>query len=325
MKEIKALVSRNIKLFFKDKGLFFTSLITPLILLVLYTTFLRRVMLLGVSGVCEQNGMFNSLVLRAGQSPVKFDPAKVRDFVKPEYIRILNGLVGGQLISSLLSVSCVTVAFCSNMLIVQDKISGARFDLDVSPVRPWKLSLSYFAASAAVTLLVCLFALSVGLIYIAVQGWYLAFSDVLLLIADVVLLVLFGTSLSSVINFFLTSQGQVSAVGTIVSSGYGFISGAYMPISQFGTVLQHLISLLPGTYGTVLLRSHAMSGPFRALLDGGLPREAVRAAEDAVDCRLRFFGKSVSAPTMYAVLVGAVLFFGAAYLLLNVKKYRKKA
>ena len=36
-----ALVKRNTKLYFKDKGMFFSSLITPLILLVLYATFLK--------------------------------------------------------------------------------------------------------------------------------------------------------------------------------------------------------------------------------------------------------------------------------------------
>ncbi len=33
------LIRRNSKLFFKDKAMFFTSLITPIILLILYTTF----------------------------------------------------------------------------------------------------------------------------------------------------------------------------------------------------------------------------------------------------------------------------------------------
>ena len=33
-------------------------------------------------------------------------------------------------------------------------------------------------------------------------------------------------------SFPLTTQGQLSAVGTIVSAGYGFICGAYMPISN---------------------------------------------------------------------------------------------
>ena len=43
MKGLNALVWRNTKLFFKDKGMFFTSLITPLILLVLFVTFLGNV------------------------------------------------------------------------------------------------------------------------------------------------------------------------------------------------------------------------------------------------------------------------------------------
>ena len=38
-----SLRKRNIKLFFKDKGRFFTSLITPAILLVLYRTFLGNI------------------------------------------------------------------------------------------------------------------------------------------------------------------------------------------------------------------------------------------------------------------------------------------
>ena len=40
MRVVFTLIKRNIKLFFKDKGMFFTSLITPAIILVLYATFL---------------------------------------------------------------------------------------------------------------------------------------------------------------------------------------------------------------------------------------------------------------------------------------------
>ena len=43
MKTFLSMTKRNIKLFFKDKGMFFTSLITPVILLVLYSTFLAKV------------------------------------------------------------------------------------------------------------------------------------------------------------------------------------------------------------------------------------------------------------------------------------------
>ena len=84
--------------------MFFSSLITPLILLVLYTTFLKNVFEDSFRGALDAAG------------------AAVSD-------SIIGGCVGGQLVSSLLAVSCVTVAFCSNLLMVQDKISGARRDL----------------------------------------------------------------------------------------------------------------------------------------------------------------------------------------------------
>jgi multidrug/hemolysin transport system permease protein len=132
-------------------------------------------------------------------------------------------------------------------------------------------------------------------------------------------LVLFGTALSSVINFFLSSQGQISAVGTVVSSGYGFICGAYMPISSFGTGLQTVISFLPGTYGTGLVRNHAMGGALDAL---NLPAEALAEFRDMLDCNLYFQGSPVSQGAMYAILFGAIGLLLVIYILLN--KFRKK-
>ena len=93
MTELASLIRRNSKLFFKDKGLFFTSLITPIILLVLYVTFLG-------------NGYRDSF---SASMPEFFE---VSD-------RLINATVGGELFSSLLAVCCVTVSFCANMLMVQ--------------------------------------------------------------------------------------------------------------------------------------------------------------------------------------------------------------
>ena len=158
---------------------------------------------------------------------------------------LLNGLVGGQLISSILAVSCVTVAFCSNMLMVQDKVSGARADLMVTPVRRSVLAMGYYVASLLATLLVCLVAAGACLIYLSLVGWYLSIWDVLLMLLDVFLLAMFGMALSSIVNSFLSTEGQISAVGTIISAGYGFLCGAYMPISQFGEGLQRVLGFSP--------------------------------------------------------------------------------
>ena len=297
MSTLKALIKRNTKLFFKDKGMFFTSLITPAILLVLYATFLGKV---------YHDSFLSAL---------------------PEGMNLaddlINGCVGGQLISSILAVSCVTVAFCSNMLMVQDKANGNIKDLTIAPVRPSALAMGYYFATLVSTLIICFAAAGICLAYVASVGWYMSVSDVLYLLLDIFLLVMFGTALSSIINFFLNSQGQISAVGTIVSSGYGFICGAYLPISQFSGGLQKVISFLPGTYGTSLVRNHAMHGVYEEMSVQGFPAEVIEAIKDSVDCNLYFSGHRIQTQTMYLILGASILLLVAVYIFMNVLRGRK--
>lgn len=302
MKTIKALVLRNIKLFFKDKGLFFTALITPFILLILYVTFLGGIYKDSFITIFAENGCPTDGV----------------------YGDAISGLVSGELVSSLLAVCCVTVAFCSNMLMVQDKISGARNDLDMTPVGTGSLAVSYYLATLFSTLLICIAALCAGLVYIALCGWFLTTLDVLLLIADVLLLSMFGTALSSLVNYFLSSQGQISAVGTVVSSCYGFICGAYMPISQFSSALQKVISFLPGTYGTALLRTHSMSGPLRRLEELGLSVNLIDEMKKSFDCDLSFFGYRVEIGYYYAVLCFTIMLLLLVYVCVSKRNKAKK-
>lgn len=291
MKTAFVLVKRNVKLFFRDKGMFFTALITPAILLVLYATFLGNV---------YRDSFTQNLP----------DALPISE-------QLIDALVGGQLISSILAVSCVTVAFCANFLMVQDKANGTVKDLRISPIPSWAFSMSYYVATLISSLLICFVAAGLCLGYVATVGWYLSPLDVLLLFVDILLLVLFGTALSSIINLFLSTQGQISAVGTLISSGYGFICGAYMPISSFGEGLQTVISFLPGTYGTSLVRNHAMRGALAEMEATGVPSAMIGELRDALDCNLYFFGNQVSEGGMYAILGGAVLVLVALYVILH--------
>lgn len=299
MRTLTALTLRNMRLFFKDKGTLITSLITPLILLVLYVTFLGNVYRSSfISGVPE-------------------------GFTIPE--SVISRFVGGQLVSSLLAVSCVSVAFCANLIMVQDKYLGTRSDLEISPARSSSIALSYYLATLINALLVCFTAGIVCMLYLALIGDVMPVSDMLSLALDIVLLVMFGTALSSLVCAPLKTEGQLSAVGTIISAGYGFICGAYMPISQFGDGLRAVISFLPGTYGTSLMRNHAMASAFREMEKTGLPAEFINGIRDAFDCNLYFFGTRVSVPVMYAVLAGSVAALIILYLLFNLSLKRRHA
>ena len=298
MKEFFIIVKRNVKMYFKDRGLFISSLITPLILLVLYSTFLAKVYKDSFSGALPEG-------------------LEIAD-------KLINGCVGGELLSSLLAVCSVTVAFCSNILMIQDKFLSGIKDFNVSPVKRSKIAVGYLAATFVSTLIVCFITCALGFVYLAVTGWYLSFADVLFVLLDVILLSLFGTVLSSIIFSFLSTQGQASAAGTIVSAGYGFLCGAYMPISSFGAGLQKVLSFLPGTYGTSLVRNHSLNGVYAEMSKIGFPSEVVEGIKDSIDCNLYFFGNKVEIWQMYLILVLSDVLLVGIYILINVLRANRK-
>ena len=175
MKTTLALIKRNRKLFFRDKGMLISSLITPIILIILYGTFLANI---------YRDSFLSALP----------DFFKISD-------KLVDGTVASQLAAGLLAVSCVTVTFCVNLTMIQDQASGARKDFNVSPVKRPLIYLGYFFSTVLNSLMVNLLALALCLGYIGIMGWYLSVADVLWLILDEILLVLFGSILSSIVCY----------------------------------------------------------------------------------------------------------------------------
>ena len=293
-----ALIKRNTKVYFKDKGVFLTSLITPMILLFLFIAFLRNVYI-------------NSIKL---QIPQDVDVSS----------SLLNGFAGSWLLSSLLATSCITVAFCANMIMVQDKVTGNLKDFSITPVKKSILSLSYYISTAFVTAIVCYSAFAVGLVYLAIVGFYMSFVDILLTILDIALLVLFGTALSSIVCMFLNSQGAIGAVSSLVSSLYGFVCGAYLPLSQFSEELRNILMFLPGTYGTGLIRNHMLNGSLRELEKQGVDSSVIQSLSKSFDKSLNFFGHDVSVSAMYLVVGLTTIALIGIFVLIGYLQNKKK-
>lgn len=291
MKTLMVLVSRNRKLFFRDKGMLLSSLITPMILIVLYGTFLAKV---------YRDSFRSSL---------------------PEFMvlsdRLIDGTVAVQLAAALIAVSCVTVTFCVNLTMIQDRVNGTTKDFFVSPVKRPVVYVGYFLSTVLNSLLVNGFAFILCLGYIGMSGWYLNAADIVLLVLDILMLVLFGSVLSSIVCYPLETQGQMSAVGTIVSAGYGFVCGAYMPISNFGEGLRKALSFLPGTYGTALMKNHFLRGTFEEMGKNGFPEEVIDGIATSLDCNPVFQGSTVGTGAMAAIMLGSVIVLGGIYLVMT--------
>lgn len=287
-KKLTYLTSRNIKLYFKDKMTFLVSLITPLILLVLFIAFLKST--------------YESSLISITQG-FNLDQ------------KLIDAFTGGWLFSSVLATSCITVAFCSGIMVI-DKINRANIDFMVSPVKKSTLQLSYVLANLFSTLIVTFVLLVVGLVYLACVGFYISFVDLLLIIFGIVVTSLFGTLLANIIWTFTYSQGVVSGVCTLVSALYGFICGAYMPINTMGAGMQGFVSLLPGTYATVLFRQGFLNGVLKEM-GKTLPNEMIEGIASGFDVKMSFFGHDVSTLALILVITISTLVLLGIFLLIN--------
>lgn len=294
-RKLAYLTFRNIKLYFKDKMTFLVSLITPLILLVLFVAFLKST--------------YEDSILSLTQG---FDPDQ----------KLVDAFTGGWLFSSVLATSCITVAFCSGMMVV-DKINKANVDFIVSPVKKSTLQLSYVLANLFSTLIIAFVLLTIGLIYLACIGFYITFVDFLLIVFGIVITSLFGTILANIIWTFTRSQGVVSGVCTLVSALYGFICGAYMPINTMGEGMKGFVSLLPGTYATVLFRQGFLSGVLNEM-EKSLPNEMIEGIASGFDAKMSFFGHEVSTLGLILVItISTIVLFGIFITINSLKKKSK--
>ena len=294
-RKLTYLTFRNIKLYFTDKMTFLVSLITPLILLVLFVTFLNSTYENSILSIIEGFNLDQKLI---------------------------DAFTGGWLFSSVFATSCVTVAFCSGMMVI-DKVNKTNIDFMVSPVKKSTLQLSYVLANLFSTLIIAFVLLFIGFIYIAFVGFYCAFVDFLLIIFSIIITSLFGTLLANIIWTFTRSQGVVSGVCTLVSALYGFICGAYMPIYTMGEGMQAFVSLLPGTYATVLFRQGFLNGVLSEM-EKTLPSEMVEGVASGFDVKMSFFGHDVSTLGLILVITISTLVLLGIFVLINSIKRKTK-
>lgn len=90
-----------------------------------------------------------------------------------------------------------------------------------------------------------------------------------------------------------------------------------MPISNFGTGLQKVLSYLPSTYGTSLLKNHMLRGIIEEVEKQNLPEKMIAAVKDTLDGNPQFRGHVVSVEQMIMVMVGSIVLLGVLYLWLT--------
>ena len=237
MSVVLTLMSRNLRLFFRDRlGVFF-SLLSALILFLLYTLFLG-------------SGQVDDLQ----QSFPGATEAEVKGFVDTW---MFAGIVG---------ITAITTGLGAMNVFVEDSASGRFRDFLVSPIRREKLILGYLLSAGVVALIMTTVVLIISLVYLyLVDGVSFDPGQIATVYGFLALSCLAFAALSAFVVSFVRTAGAYSALSTIVGTILGFLAGAYIPVGALPEGVRTVINALPFMQASVPVRQEMTADSLQAM------------------------------------------------------------
>jgi multidrug/hemolysin transport system permease protein len=275
-----SLITRNCKLFFRDRGAVFFSLLSVVIIIALYVVFLGDVQMRYIEAA-------------AGRA-----------------IEGTRWLVNSWILAGILAVSTVTISLGAYGTMVNDGHGGQVKDFFASPIRRSQLVTGYMISSALISLLMSLAAFIIAEGYIALSGGRLLEPPAALEALGVMTLSIFA--FSSVVCFttsFVKTPRALGALSTILGTMIGFITGIYLPMGELPDFLNTMMKFIPFTYSAVWLRKVFTLEPIQKVFAGAPDSTAVKY-QDFYGINIYLGATRVETWMMALIIAGTgVLFF----------------
>ena len=305
MRGILGFIKRNVLLFFKDWQSILFSLLTSIIVLVLYLLFLKGTFVSAIQSAMEQYPGLASMV-----------PQKDIDMFANLFL--LSGILGSAMIS--VPFSCITV-------LVKDRANKVDYDILATPMKREQIILAYFISAVLTSILLNSIILAVGLIGIRMQGnMYLNISQVVKAFSVVALGSISASAIFMIVVLFFKTVSACEAFFGILSAASGFVIGAYIPISQFSNEVQTVCNLFPASQITIMLRNILLNGLLEHIntsLQGVDQGIFVLSLKEYFTFQAKLFKGYLDMNKMLEYILGVILFCTVAQILIYSGSYKK--
>ena len=305
MRGILGLIKRNLLLFFKDWQSILFSLLTSIIVLVLYLLFLKGTFVSAIQRAMEQYPGLASMV-----------PQK--DIAMFANLFLLSGILGSAMIS--VPFSCITV-------LVKDRANKVDYDILATPMKREQIIFAYFVSAVLTSTLLTDIILAVGLIGIRMQGnMYLNASQVVKAFSIVALGSISASAIFMIVVLFFKSVSACEAFFGILSAASGFVIGAYIPISQFSNGVQTVCNLFPASQITIMLRNILLNGLLEHIntsLAGTDQGMFVLSLKEYFTFQAKLFNGYLDMNKMLEYILGVILFCIVAQIVIYSVSYKK--
>ena len=305
MRGILGFIKRNVLLFFKDWQSILFSLLTSIIVLVLYLLFLKGTFVSAIQSAMEQYPGLASMV-----------PQKDIDMFANLFL--LSGILGSAMIS--VPFSCITV-------LVKDRANKVDYDILATPMKREQIILAYFISAVLTSILLNSIILAVGLIGIRMQGnMYLNISQVIKAFSIVALGSISASAIFMIVVLFFKTVSACEAFFGILSAASGFVIGAYIPISQFSNEVQTVCNLFPASQITIMLRNILLNGLLEHIntsLQGVDQGMFVLSLKEYFTFQAKLFKGYLDMNKMLEYILGVILFCIVTQIMIYSGSYKK--
>ena len=305
MRGILGFIKRNVLLFFKDWQSILFSLLTSIIVLVLYLLFLKGTFVSAIQRAMEQYPGLASMV-----------PQK--DIAMFANLFLLSGILGSAMIS--VPFSCITV-------VVKDRANKVDYEILATPMKREQIILAYFISAVLTSILLNSIILAVGLIGIRMQGnMYLNISQVVKAFSVVALGSISASAIFMIVVLFFKTVRACEAFFGILSAASGFVIGAYIPISQFSNEVQTVCNLFPASQITIMLRNillNRLLDHINTSLQGVDQGMFVLSLKEYFTFQAKLFKGYLDMNKMLEYILGVILFCIVTQIMIYSGSYKK--
>lgn len=297
--QLRMMTERNLKLYLRDRGAVFFSLMSMLVVIGLMTLFL---------GGMHIENITNMLEGFPGRD-------KAADQKNAELLVLAWTCAG------IISINAVSVTLSALASMIRDKTSGRMNAIYTAPVSRAVIALSYVLAAWTASVLICMFTLFITEVFCVSKGleWFSAVSH--LKLAGLIMVNSFAYAVFMYTAAVLVkSEGAWSGLGTVIGTLTGFLGGIYLPVGQVSESVGNFMKCTPVIYGAAMFRDTMTEDILRKVFDG-VPDEVLTAYREAMGIDLTVLERQVTAGMDAALL----LIFGVFFLMIAVMliKYGK--
>jgi multidrug/hemolysin transport system permease protein len=266
------LVKRNMRIYLRDRGAVFFSLLSMMIVLILMLFFL---------GDMSVEGLTDFLSALPGRNAGE-DADNALMFVT---LWTCAGIV---------SINAVTVTLAVYSSMIKDRTDGRFSSICTAPVSRITISSAYVTSAWLCSCIICVITLVLSEIYCIVKGgMYFSFLSHVKLFGMIGVNSFTYAALMYLAAVLVKTQGAWSGIGTVVGTLVGFLGGIYIPIGSLAENIGNILKCTPVIYGAKMFRS-IMTEEICSEIFDRTPEILQAEYLDAMGVRIDFFGVSVS-------------------------------